>query len=88
MDWQPIATAPKGGSDETCDTRDSRWVDPPNILLLFENGKAAVCYFDWYYAVGGNGYIPNCSAWIEAISGEQVALHYDEPTHWMEVPSL
>jgi hypothetical protein len=84
MNWRPINTAPKGGSTETNDTRDPRWVEPPLILLLFENGKAAVCYWDWYYAEGGNGYDGHCSAWIEAISGEQIAMHYDEPTHWFD----
>lgn len=83
MEWQPIDTAPKGGG--AVSTLDPNWVEPPYILLLFSDGKVAVCYWDWYYAEGRRGF-NEISAWIEPISGEQIALNYDEPTHWMPIP--
>lgn len=84
--WKPIETAPKGGGAEL--VTDPNWVQPPLILLYFPKGtqKVAACYWDWYYAEGGRGYT-GCSAWIEPVSGEQIALHYDDPTHWMSIPA-
>ncbi|WP_350029610.1 DUF551 domain-containing protein [Caballeronia sp. ATUFL_M1_KS5A] len=85
-EWQPIETAPKGGGAERVD--DPNWVQPPLILLYFPSGTYQViaCYWDWYYAEGGNGY-RGCSAWVEPTSGELAAMNYDEPTHWMPIPS-
>lgn len=77
--WQPIETAPKGGGAEM--VTDQNYIDPPNILLKFDNGKQAVCHYDWYYPKDG------CiSGWVEPISGDQIALHYGEPTHWQPLP--
>jgi hypothetical protein len=84
MKWQPIETAPKGGGAEL--VSDPAWVEPPDILLLFENGRQAVCRWDWYYAEKGRGHQAGLSAWVDPISGEQIALYYDEPTHWMPLP--
>lgn len=84
MEWQPIETAPKGGGAEY--TTDPAYIEPPTLLLLFENGQQAVCYWDWYYAEGGTGYREGVSAWIESISGEQASLHYGVPTNWMPLP--
>lgn len=84
MKWQPIETAPKGGGAEYI--TDPNWVDPPNLLLLFPDGHQVVCHWSWYYAENGAGYQDGISAWTEQVSGEQVALHYGEPTHWMPLP--
>lgn len=83
--WQPIDTAPKGGGAERI--TDPNWVEPPLLLLLFADGNQAVCHWDWYYAPGGKGCRCGISAWVEPVSGEQIALHYDEPTHWMPRPT-
>ncbi len=74
--WQPIETAPKVTGEE--------------ILLLFENKKVSVGYWDGYYAPGGQGYQTNFGdngSWVEPISGEVLCLHYDPPTHWMPLPA-
>lgn len=84
MNWQPIETAPIGGGAELI--TDPKWVDPPKILLLFEGGEQVVCYWDWYYAIGGVAYREGVSAWVDAVSGENIALYYDDPTHWMPLP--
>ena len=82
--WQKIETAPKGsGTGSVC---DPQYVEPPRILLLFEEGYTSVAYWDWYYADGGNGY-DGGDAWIEPLSGEKLDMHYDSPTHWMPLPS-
>lgn len=85
-EWKPIETAPKGGGAEL--VTDPKWVEPPSLLLLFAKGKQVVCHWDWYYAEGGCGHRKGYSAWVEPISGEQIALHLDEPTHWMPLPKL
>jgi len=83
MKWEPIETAPKGGGADL--VTDPAYVRPPKVLLLFEGGEQVVCHWDWYYAEGGNGYREGVSAWVEPVSGEQVSLHYDNPTHWMSL---
>ena len=83
MEWQPMETAPKGGGAEQ--VTDPNWVDPPRILLLFENKKVSVGYWDWYYAEGGNGY-EGGEAWIEPISAERLDMYYDAPIAWMLLP--
>lgn len=82
-DWQSIETAPKGGGAEM--VTDPAWVDPPRILLRFEDGEISVAYWDWYWAEGGHGFNGQL-AWIEPCSGEQLSLHYGKPTHWMPLP--
>jgi len=85
MEWQPIKTAPKGGGAEM--TTDPAWVDPPRILLLFGGGEVSVGYWDWYYAECGRGFTGGEeTAWIEPISGEKLALNYDQPVGWMPLP--
>lgn len=81
--WLPIATAPKGGGAERTD--DPKWVEPPELLMAFEDGTIEICYWDWYYAPGGNGYTEGVSAWIGA-SGEQVARFQGDPIAWMPLP--
>jgi hypothetical protein len=83
--WRPIETAPKGGGAEL--VKDPAWVEPPKLLLLFEEDQRAVGVWDWYYAEGGHGYRDDVSAWLEPISGEQIALYYGEPTHWRPLPA-
>ena len=82
--WQTIETAPKGGGAIL--VTDQNWVEPPQVLLLFESGQRVVCSWDWYYAEGGNGYLGGVPAWVEPVTGEQIALHYNNPTHWMPLP--
>ena len=82
-DWQPIETAPKGGGAEM--VTDPQWVEPPRILLLFDDGAASVAYWDWYYAEGGAGYTDGF-AWIEPCSGQPLNLHHNAATHWMPLP--
>jgi hypothetical protein len=84
MEWMPIETAPKGGG--ALSRKDPNWVEPPNILLFFpDNEDICIGYWDWYYAEGGYGYNGD-SAWIDYLSGEQLALYYDNPSHWMPLP--
>ena len=82
-EWRPIRSAPKGGGADL--VTDPAWVEPPKILLRFDNGEISVGYWDWYYAEGGNGY-QGTEAWIEPISGELLALTYDNPIEWMPLP--
>ncbi len=82
--WQPIESAPKGGGAERTD--DPAWVEPPKILLLFEDENISVGYWDWYYAEGvGHGY-QGCQAWVEPCSGELLDMHYNDPISWMPLP--
>lgn len=83
-DWQPIETAPKGGGAKM--VTDPAWIEPPKLLLRFPNEAKVVCHWAWYYAEGGRGYRQGVSAWVESISGEPIALYYDNPTHWMPLP--
>jgi hypothetical protein len=83
--WKPIDTAPKGHFVES--VHDPAWVEPPEILLLFERGEVRVGRWDWYYAEGGAGAAESKGhGWTEPTSGEILALHYDPPTHWMPLP--
>lgn len=82
-EWQPMDTAPKGGGAEY--VTDPNYVEPPKILLKFENGEVSVGYWDWYYAEGGRGY-EGGEAWIEPLSGERLDMYYDAPTGWMPLP--
>ena len=79
-DFNSMESAPKGGGAKM--TTDPNWVEPPKILLLFENDKISVGYWDWYYAEGGRGY-EGGEAWIEPCSGERLDLHYDPPIGWL-----
>lgn len=83
-EWQPIDTAPKGGGAEY--VTDPEWVDPPQILLLFESKDISVAHWDWAYAPGGY-HCTDGVAWIEPCSGESLNLYYGKPTHWMPLPS-
>ncbi|MCG7932118.1 MAG: hypothetical protein N0E44_18970 [Candidatus Thiodiazotropha lotti] len=82
-DFQPMDTAPKGGGAEL--VSDPEWVEPPKILLLFEDNVFSVGYWDWYYAEGGMGY-EGGEAWTEPVSGERLDMHYDPPIGWMPLP--
>lgn len=83
--WQPMESAPKGGGAEL--VTDPNWIEPPWVLLLFEEGKISVGYWDWYYAEGGAGHTGGL-AWVEPCSGERLDLHYDVPIGWMPLPAL
>ena len=84
--WLPMNTAPKGGGAEL--VSDVNWVDPPKILLLFNDDNAvSVGYWDWYYAEGGRGYSGGL-AWIEPISGERLDLNYDGPIGWQPIAEI
>lgn len=85
MQWQPIETAPKGGGADR--VTDPEWVEPPKILLAFDGGEHCVCSWDWYYAEDGFGF-RGPSAWVEPVSGDLVAEHYGEPTHWAQIVPL
>jgi hypothetical protein len=83
--WRPIDTATKGGGAERID--DPAWVNPPEILLLFEGGEQCVGRWDLYYAEGGDGaWETNGIGWIEALTLEPVIRHLSAPTHWMPLP--
>ncbi len=84
LEWKSIETAPKGGGANRVSSPD--WVEPPKILLLFEQGDTSVGYWDWYYAESGRGF-NNISPWVEPCSGDQLSLHYDDPIGWMPIPS-
>ena len=82
-EWRTIDTAPKGGGAEM--VTDPAWVEPPRILLRFEDGAVSVGYWDWYYAEGGRG-CEDGIAWIEPYSGERLSQHHPAATHWMPLP--
>jgi hypothetical protein len=82
--WQPIETAPKGGGAER--VTDPAWVDPPKILLAFDGGAVAVCYWDYYYDHGGMGF-QETAAWVCQGSDELAASYYGDATHWMPLPA-
>lgn len=82
-EWLDMESAPKGGGADR--VTDPGWVEPPMILLLFDGGNISVGRWDWYYAIGGNGYTGGL-AWIEPVSGEMVDLTYDAPIGWMSLP--
>ena len=85
-EWQSMETAPRGGGAEY--VTDPKWVEPPEILLLFEGGERRVGHWDWYYAEGGRGFGESQGhAWVEPTSGESLALYYDPPTAWMPLPA-
>ena len=73
-DWQPIETAPKGTWGSVMYTNDPRYVEPPTLLLLLEDGKQCCGYADYFY-------VSEDSYWCEAVSGELVV-----PTHWAFQP--
>lgn len=81
--WRSMKTAPKGGGAERTD--DPKWVEPPRLLMAFEDSSIEICHWDWYYAPGGNGHTPGFSAWIGA-EGEQVARFQGDPIAWMPLP--
>lgn len=83
MDWNPMDSAPKGGGAEF--VTDPAYVEPPRILLLFEEGNQSVAHWAWYYAEGGAGYDGGL-AWIEPVSGERLDMHYDAPVGWLPLP--
>ena len=84
VDFNTIESAPKGGGANQ--VADTNWVEPPKMLLLFENGIISVGYWDWYYAEDGAGY-EGGEAWIEPVSGERLDMYYDAPIGWMPLPS-
>ena len=79
-----IDTAPKGGGADL--VTDPNYVNPPKILLFFDDGNISVGYWDAYYAEGGRGYEGGL-AWIEPISGERLDMHYDSPIGWLPLPN-
>lgn len=81
--WRSMDTAPQGGGAERTD--DPKWVEPPKLLMAFDDGSIEICHWDWYYAPGGNGHTPGVSAWIGA-EGEQVARFQGDPIAWMPLP--
>ena len=82
--WLPMQVAPRGVWSEY--RTDEAYVPAPKILMLFEDDEQAVCYWDWYYAEGGNGYEPGYPAWVESTSGALAAQYYGEPKGWMHLP--
>lgn len=81
--WRPIAEAPKGGGADRTD--DPNWVDPPKLMLAFECGDVAICYFDYYYAPGGCGNT-GLLGWVENGSGEEAERIHGKPTHFRPLP--
>jgi hypothetical protein len=91
MKVHSMETAPKGGGAEL--VTDPAYVTPPKILLFFADDIVSVGYWDWYYAVGGDGYRdlgcnPNNIAWVSQDSGEQLCLLYDSPIAWAPLPTI
>jgi hypothetical protein len=74
--WQPMSTAPHTGKGD------------PNILLVSSDGDIQVCYYDPYYAEGGNGYALDILPWVIDASGELFDQYYDEPIGWMPLPTF
>jgi hypothetical protein len=81
--WRPIETAPKGGGAAMM--TDPSWVDPPRVILLFAGGEVAIGRWDYYYDEGGCGCTDGI-AWVDPVSDELLALHYDAPIRWMPLP--
>lgn len=82
-DWQPIETAPKGGGADL--VTSPNWVEPPPLLLLFEDGVMCICRWEWSYAEGGY-YCTNGKAWVDCMTGERACDYFGDPTHWMPPP--
>ena len=78
-------SAPKGGGAEM--RTDPEWVDPPKIVLFFDDGQIAIGYWDWYYADGGRGYDGE-PAWICQTSGARLHDFYGEPRGWLPISWL
>lgn len=84
--WRPIETAPHGGGAEF--VTDPAWVEPPEVLLLFEGNKRCVGRWDAYYGPGGAGESETRGCgWLETLTLEPVTLHIGEPTHWLPLPN-
>lgn len=84
--WEPMETAPKGNGGHGGLVTDPGYIEPPLVLLLFENGIQAVGKWDWYYAEGGNGCIDGC-AWINDVCGEVLSQCYGQPIAWRPLPT-
>ena len=78
-----MEAAPRGGGAEM--VTDPDYVDPPKILLGFEDSECRVCHWDWYYAEGGSGYEGHL-AWVLADAGELAVMYHDAPVKWMHLP--
>jgi hypothetical protein len=78
-----METAPKGGGADS--VNDPNWVEPPKILLFFDDGEVSVAYWEWYYAAGGGG-CTDGFAWVEPVSGETLKAYYGEPIGWLPIP--
>lgn len=84
-DFQPMDSAPKGGGAEFTDDPD--WVAPPHILILFDSDKMCVGHWSWYYAEYAHGYEEGIEAWVDALNGERLSLHYGPAIGWMPLPT-
>lgn len=83
--WREMESAPHGGGAEL--VTDPAWVEPPEVLLLFEGNKRCVGRWDAYYGPGGAGEseTQGCG-WLEALTLEPVTLHIGPPIKWMPLP--
>ncbi len=68
--WQPIATAPKDGTE---------------ILAITASGRYTIVHWYTHYFEGKvDPYRePN---WVDAATFQGGAFHYPHPTHWMPLP--
>jgi len=83
--WQLMEDAPKGGGADRVD--DPLYVDPPRVLMAFDDGTQSVCYWDWYYAEGGRGWC-GLLAWVDNGSGDLAERMFGNPVAWMPLPCL
>jgi hypothetical protein len=76
--WLPIDSAPRNRAQSGRVAGDCQ-----RVLLAFGGGEISVGYWDSYYLANGHS---DEMCWIEPVSGEQLALHYEKPTAWQDIP--
>lgn len=84
-EWNLINEIPDDAKS-TGSMKDHTWKMAKGVFVLCDSGDISVAYYDEYYAEGGSGYVEGQTGWVEPCSGDQLTIHYGQPTHWMPLP--